>query len=57
MSGNVVSVGTIRRIEGSSVKEANRPSLRGFWKKPAEEGAESRVNLLWSECESWLSIR
>ena len=46
MGSNVVSVGAICRIKGSPVKEANRPSLGGFWRKPAEEGTESRVDLL-----------
>ena len=45
MGSNILSVGAIRRIEGCPVKKANRPSLRGFWRKRAEEGAEPRVDL------------
>lgn len=46
MGSDVLSIRAIRGIKGSPVKEANRPSLRGFWRKPAEEGTESRVDLL-----------
>ena len=46
MGSDVVGVRAIRRIKGSPVKEANCPSLRRFWSKPAEEGTESRVDLL-----------
>lgn len=57
IGGNVVSIGTVRRIEGSPVKEANRASFRGFRRKRAEEGAESRVNLFWGKCEPWLGTK
>ena len=43
MSSNIVSIRTIGRIEGSPVKEADRPSLRGFRSEPTEKGAEARV--------------
>ena len=46
MGSNVVSVRTICGVKGSPVKEANRPSLRGFWREPAEKGTESGVDLL-----------
>ena len=44
MSGNIVSVRAIRRIEGPPVKEADCPGLRGFRRKPAEECTEPRVD-------------
>ena len=46
MGGNVVGVGPISRVEGSPVKEANRPRFRRFGRKAPEECAESGVNLL-----------
>ena len=46
MGSNIVSIRAIRRIKGSPVKEANRPRLGGFWREPAEEGTESRIDLL-----------
>jgi hypothetical protein len=46
MGSNVLSVGAICGIKGPPVKEANGPSLGGFWRKSAEEGTESRVDLL-----------
>lgn len=45
IGSNIVSVGPICRIEGPPVKETNCPSLRRFWRKCAEERAESGVDL------------
>lgn len=45
MGSNIMSVRAICRPKGSTVKEANRPSLRGLRRQVAEEGTESRVDL------------
>ena len=49
MGSNVVGIRSVCGIEVSTVKEADGPRLRRFRKQVAEEGAESRVDLLWRE--------